>query len=192
MSQATRYIIFSQVSLFAFIALCTILMPHFLFERNEGGASNYGLHSRTIIPYSLANGLAGLGLILAAFRTPRTPKIQLILKISASVFGALYLIILVSTRDYKVSHLYNLVHVDSTLVLFIFETALAIFLVSRCVRSLKSRLFFLVQFAGFIVLLLTLFNQIHLLFIGETLTSLGFALLYTAAFSELTKQSQKN
>jgi len=47
-----RDLLVSQCTFFAFLALCIVLMPGILFRRNEGGMSNYGIHTVTVIPYS--------------------------------------------------------------------------------------------------------------------------------------------
>jgi hypothetical protein len=47
------------------IGVCVAILPHFLFERNEGGISNYGIHASTAVFYTLAFSLSA-GLLLRA------------------------------------------------------------------------------------------------------------------------------
>src|SRR5687768_5459989 len=55
----------SQLALAGALAVCVPLMPDFLFSSTMGGVSNYGVHARTVVPYS-AGIVISAGLLLTA------------------------------------------------------------------------------------------------------------------------------
>src|SRR5437762_574500 len=73
-NKASKYLLASQISLYGFLTICTLLMPQFLFERDQGGISNFGIHSLTVVPYSLGFGLCAIFILLAANSLPISIK----------------------------------------------------------------------------------------------------------------------
>lgn len=186
MTRVARYLLYAQLSLFVFILVCTLIIPHFLFERNEGGVSNYGIYARTVIPYSLAYGLCAVLTIRSALLIPKTVPLYRQLKYMLLLLGFLYLIVLLSTYPYKINHVFGIVHEYVDLLLFVFEIIAASWLAFILVRRARTIVLFAIQLAGTTLLLLTLIGSIHILFITEVLTGFAFGLLLVDSVAYLT------
>ena len=57
-TRAVTYIVWGQILFVLFIGVCVALHPGIVLKSNEGGVSNYGIHIKTALPYTLALGLA--------------------------------------------------------------------------------------------------------------------------------------
>ena len=165
-----RPILWGQVFLVSFLVLSISLHPGFVFKGNEGGISNYGIHLRTAIPYSVAFALGAL----STFKAAGTRTIPSVARIGLLVYAVLLLMTLVSTYAYKLSYGLKLVHVSVAVVLISFEVLASTWSCLR-VRSRVTAALSAVVVVGFIVVGLTFIGVAHLLFIGQALTTLGFA-----------------
>ena len=165
-----RPILWGQVFLVSFLVLSISLHPGFVFKGNEGGISNYGIHLRTAIPYSVAFALGAL----STFKAAGTRTFPSVARIGLLVYAVLLLMTLVSTYAYKLSYGLKLVHVSVAVVLISFEVLASTWSCLR-VRSRGTAALFAVVVVGFIVVGLTFIGVAHLLFIGQALTTLGFA-----------------
>lgn len=177
MRDSVRLLILAQLILWAFLFICFLLIPHYLLERNEGGLSNYGVYARTIVPYTLAFGLCGL-LSLQAARV-LSPKIERRreLRWMLAGFGWLCLFVLESTYLYQVNGVLDDIHIVAGIVLFVFETAAALWLGWVYPRDWLQDFWLVVQLFGFILSVLTFAGHLHILFIAEIMTGLGFGVL---------------
>jgi hypothetical protein len=174
---AVRYLFLSQCCLYGFLLLCTILMPHFLFERNEGGASNYGVHALTVIPYTLAFGFGGLLLIKAARTVPITAPARKRLRSVLTLLGVLLLIVLATTYPYKLNASLDKLHIFSAQLLFVAELAAGAWFASLLQRGAINLLLFAVQTIGSILALLTVLGLLHVLFVAQIIAGVAFAAL---------------
>lgn len=174
---AVQSIVFSQVSLLGFLLLCLLLIPHFLLESNEGGVSNYGIHAKTFIPYTLAFGLCGLLTLRAAWLLPHNRPHYRPLRLSLIIVGILFLLVLFTTYPYKVNSIFDNLHLDASTALILFETALSLWWSIRLVRDLPNFIASAAQLVGFVLALLTRFNVIHWLFVAELVLSTAFAVI---------------
>jgi hypothetical protein len=172
MKQCAQYLLFGQIGLFAFLIVCLLLNPHFLLESNEGGISNYGLYAKTIVPYTLAFGSAGIFTLLGARATPNRS-----LRIALYLLGFLFLSVLVSTYFYKINHAFDNIHEYTSAMLFIMELVLGSWFVLGMKRSSLAIIGLLIQYAGFTLSVLNDTHIIHKLFIAEVAASFGFSLL---------------
>ena len=152
-------------------------MPHFLFESDEGGFSNYGVYNETIVLYTLAFGLCGVLTLQAARVLPigivHRRGLQCILQLA----GWLYLFVLESTYLYQVNGLLDLIHIVSGITLFLFETAATIWFGYVFARDRSQNVLLVIELVGFVLGLLTLFGILHVLFVAETLTNAAFGML---------------
>lgn len=185
MRTTTRLIFFGQLSLLGFLLICTILMPHFLFESNEGGVSNYGVHARTIIPYSLAFGLSGLFTIRAAWTLPKTIKSYQRLRLAVVALGILYLCTLASTYLYQLNGLVDEVHQLAGTALFLLELLLGGWFIVALKRDAVNCGLYIVQCIGFTLAALTYAGAIHILFIAEILPAIAFAAILVRTIAQL-------
>jgi hypothetical protein len=187
--RTVRYLIWGQVSLFGFILLCTILNPHFLIERNEGGLSNYGVYRETVLPYSLAFGLSGIITFYSAYLLPKSGGVMRQLKWTLILLGILNIATLLSTYPYHLNNFFNTLHDDVGLMGVIIELILSLWFAIYIARSFWGWLLAAIQIIGFILVILILFNYLHILFIAEIISGVAFgAQLVRSVNTVLQKQ----
>jgi hypothetical protein len=186
MHSSARLIFSAQVSLFGFLFICFLLLPHFLLEANEGGVSNYGIHLKTIVPYTLGFGICGTLTLRAARVLPQILPRRHVLQRSLYVLGTLYVFALLSTYPYKLNATFDAIHQDIGVILALFMLALGAWLVLALARSTVNILFFTAQCAGFMLAALTYFGLIHVLFIAELLMSSAFGMLLVRSMNTLS------
>jgi hypothetical protein len=174
-------VILSQISLFACWGVCVLLVPTYLFERNEGGVSNFGVHAATVVPYSLAFLLSGFFVLRAARAVVPVDDPCRRFRAELHVLACLLLIVLTSTYAYKANALLHGVHVAAGVTITCFESLASVWMVAVVVRTAVAVLLLGAQLIGFTVAALTLFGTVHLLFAAQLLTSLAFGLLLIAA-----------
>lgn len=185
-NKAVLYVLLGQVSLFGFLLVCLLLKPHFLFESNEGGISNYGLYARTIIPYTLAFGLGGLFTVRAALALPENTDHYQALKITLGVLGLLLIVAMFSTYPYKLNAVFNDTHKYTSVLLTFLEVALGVWFAVFLAPNAKNLMILSLQLLGFLTGLLTYFGAIHILFIAEMVTGLAFGALLVRTIAQLT------
>jgi hypothetical protein len=185
-NKAVRYVLLGQVSLFGFLFVCLMLIPHFLLESNEGGVSNYGLYAKTIVPYTLAFGLCGLLTLLAMRFIPHEISHYKALKMALASLGVLLIAVLLSTYPYKVNDTLNAVHVYVGTALAFLELGLGTWFTLVLARDAKNIAFLALQVIGFVLGILTHFGVIHILFVTELLTSLAFGVILVRTVDRLT------
>jgi hypothetical protein len=95
------------------------------------------------------------------------------------VLAGFYLLVLLSTFPRKIGYAWSEVHDDIGIALFAFEFVLAIWLTVRA-RPPVAVVGFFVQLVGATIALLSVLKVDHLLFVGQTVESLGFACLISA------------
>ena len=57
---AYRLMVTGEVAFVLFTGVCVALHPGFVLKRNEGGLSDYGVHIKTTVPYTLSLVLLSL------------------------------------------------------------------------------------------------------------------------------------
>jgi hypothetical protein len=176
MDKNTRLIITSQLSLLVMIILCVLLSPRFLFSHNEGGISNYGVNSRTVVPYSLAFGLSAGLLYLAAYELPKKMG-ERSRRAIYTTSATLLLAVLLTTYGYKTSALRDHLHTTATIVAFIFQMGAGIWIARSLRPGTLSSVLLVIQATTFLIVLLTFFGLLHFLFIAEVLTIFSYGSL---------------
>lgn len=169
-----RYLALSQLSLVVFLGICFALIPRFLLQGNEGGVSNYGVNSTTVLPYSVAFLLSGLLVLKAAYYLPRSTQAFNHFRQLLYTLAALLFLVLVSTYPYKLSVALKDLHIGAAALLFCFETAFSIWLVLVLQEDRTSSLLLTVQMVGFLLAFLSLIKFVHLLFIAQMITGVAF------------------
>jgi len=152
-------------------------MPHFLFERNEGGISNFGVHRLTIIPFSLAFLACSICLAQTAHLLKPKTSIAKQFRMILIGFSALLFLTLLSTYPYKLNQRLDEVHIWTGISLFYAELSAAVWLTLRVLKNRLGYLLFFVGSAGFVLATLTFFGLIHLLFVSQIVTAAAFGLL---------------
>ncbi len=188
-SRSIRYLTLSQLCFFIFVILCISLMPDFLFSRDEGGISNFGVHRATILPFTLAFLGSSLLILKAARFIPSSSKLYNRLRYGLYILACLILSVLASTYPYKLNKTLDNLHILIGLMLFYYEMGFAIWLTLVVKRKRVNFLLLIIQSLGFFMGLLTLINVIHLLFVAQVITSLGFGLLIIYSVGQLMQSN---
>lgn len=177
MHSPKQLLLVAQLCLLLSLAVCVLLIPHFLFDSNEGGVSNYGTYTKTIIPYSVGFSICGLVTVRAAFLYPRSNRMRPLL----AILGLLYILVLLSTYPYKQGALFNSLHHILSALLVLYALGYGTWLALFRTHSIRTRLLYAAQLSGFLLALLTFLGSMHLLFIGEFLenTSFGGVLVFS-------------
>jgi hypothetical protein len=162
-----------QASFLGCLAICFGLVPSYL--HSEGGVSNYGTLRRTVVFYSLAFGLADFFTGSAAYRLHQQRKTALASWLY--VLAGLLVAVLLSTYPYKLNGAFRLVHELVGINLFIFETSFSAWLCLGLARSWQHLLMLLVFVVGAFISFITLLGLTHLLFVGQAITAVAFAVL---------------
>lgn len=179
--KTVRYVILGQVGLFFFLIVCIILMPRFLFERDEGGLSNYGTYVKTVVPYSFALGLSGLLNLKAAASMDYPTKASQRLRKVLATLGVGGIIVLLSTYPYKLNTVLADMHIGLSVLLFTFELMAGVWFVRVVVNNKLAIALLGVQVVGFLLILSSTIGFIRILLLAQMLTSLAFGVLMVRA-----------
>jgi hypothetical protein len=176
-SPLVRSVVASQVALFAFLAVCIAIEPAYLFRRNEGGLSNFGVHAATVVPYTLAFLLCAIFLGRAASLVTVVDPTTRAFRTMLLVLACLLVAVLGSTYPYKTSQLLHGVHIAVGVVTVCFESAASIWIALAVAKDRWSLAALCAQLVGLLLAALTFFGQLHVLFAAQLLTSLAFGVL---------------
>lgn len=185
-SHAARYTLISQVGLYGFLLLCLVLMPHFLFEKNEGGFSNYGVYMRTILPFSLAFLIGGLYLHFAARALPSSTSRRAMLAGILDTTCLLLLLVLLTTYPYQINAAFDDLHNAAAVLLFVTELIAGTWLSLQLVRDRVNFALLGVEAAGFTLSALTFGGLLHILFLAQIITGIGYGLVLVRSVSRVT------
>lgn len=170
--------VFRGEALFLFFtAVSVALHPGYVLKRDEGGMSNYGLHLRTAVPYTLALALLVLYSVRAAMLftgdDQRSRRMRLlIVSYSTVVFS-----VLLSTYFYTINDVLTDLHFSLGTVLIIVVGVGSVWMYQLWPPSLAVKVLLAIQLTGDALALLTVFGVLHLLFLTEILSNVAFAAL---------------
>jgi len=182
-SAVTRDVALGQISFALFIAICVALHPGFVLKADEGGMSNYGVHAKTVLPYTLALALAAGFSFRAASALHGQPTSHRRLVQLLIAYGALVALTLVTTYGYTLNTELKDLHLGVGVVVTIFEFVASLWMY-RELRSL--RLVVAVELCGFLLATLTFFGILHVLFLTQLLIGGSFALFLVTTARKLT------
>jgi hypothetical protein len=177
-----RRVALGQIGFAAGIALCVILSPHLVLHTNEGGISNFGVHAKTVVPYTVALLLPAV-LTFRASRLVGSRSRESHLRAILTVYSGLILLTLLTTYTYKVDSPLKIVHVGVGVVLTLFEMGTALWM-CRQIHALYGVL--VVEFVGFVLAALTIVGALHLLFATQLIVGVAFALIVVRTCRVLT------
>lgn len=173
--RAVSYIVRGELSFLFFTAVCVALHPGFVLKWNEGGMSNYGLHLKTAIPYTLALALLALfsggASRLYARGDNETRRLSLLLRL----YSTTVLLVLLSSYFYSLNVALKDVHYVASTALLVLVGLASLWIYRQWPRTNWGRLLLLVQLAGDVLALLTIGGKLHFLFAAEILSNVGFA-----------------
>jgi hypothetical protein len=178
-----KYLLISQLCILVALTICLILMPHFLFAKNEGGVSNYGIHLKTVVPYSLGFLIAAFYVIRAAGAIEtKSPKLRRLRELLLG-YSVILLLVLITTYSYKVNLYLKDTHIGVTILTFWFEFLGAFWLCKVFLRDKLNIGFLAFQFIGLIMGSLTFLGFFHLLFTAQLITILSFGIIMVRSAS---------
>jgi hypothetical protein len=176
-NRAVGCIAYSQICFGFFIGVCVAIHPGLVLKGNEGGMSNYGIHIKTAIPYTLALGLASLlsdrgAVLLASSASSSPPFIRL-----AKTYSWLIALVLVSSYGYSLDVVLKDIHIATGIAITLFELAASLWMYRYLGRSAREMTLITVQVVGFVLAALTFVGALHVLFLTQILGGVSFALL---------------
>ena len=172
----------SQIAFASFIALCVALHPGEVLKRNEVGLSNYGVHLKTVVAYTLAFALASLFAYRATRSLRPARRETRHFKVLLLAYSGLTLLTLITTYGYTLDGPQRDLHVAVGVAVTLFECAATLWMYV-VVRDLV--LVAAVSLIALVGAALTFFGVLHLLFLSQVLIGGSFALLLVRTSREL-------
>jgi hypothetical protein len=153
------------------------LHPGFVLARHEGGISEYGVHVKTAVLYTLAWVVLACGNMRAAracggrgVRSERVRKLLLIYCV-ATFF------VLISTYFYSLDAVLRYIHYGFGATLVTFMSVAAYWLYRQLTDVTWARAILWVQVLGSLAALLSILGVFQVLFCAETISNVGCAIL---------------
>ena len=171
------YIVYSQLSLLSFVALCIALHPGLVLKWNEGGLSNYGIYVKTVVPYTLGFALCSFFAFAAARVLAARSQLAKQMRLLLNVYGSLVLFSMLSTYGYTLNTPLKLLHIVSGIAIILFGTGASLWMFARLRSSRSDAAWLALQLTGFVLALIDFFNGLHVLFLAQLLTGVGFGFL---------------
>ncbi|MCL5047755.1 MAG: hypothetical protein M1374_03050 [Firmicutes bacterium] len=172
----------SQISLVFSMAICTITLPQ--VAETNGGVSNFGNNPSTVAIYSLGFSCCALFFWLSANSLiSASHKLKRIAYVF-SVIGELYLLVLLSTFPRRYSFAYSRAHDYLGIALFFIEFIFSLWILLR-IQSYSSAINFAITASGMAIGLISILKVADLLFVGQSVASIGFALLVCLNFPQV-------
>jgi len=159
------------------LALCVALHPGFVLKADEGGMSNYGIHSKTAAAYTLSLGFPTLFSFWAARLFIGDGQSVRRFRFLLRLYGWLILLTLLSTYVYSLDTALRDIHVTIGVALAIFEVAASVWMYRLLSQRKWDATLLWVELIGFALAALTIVGAVHVLFLSQVLTSGAFALL---------------
>jgi hypothetical protein len=174
MEKFKRYLWLSQANLFIWLSIASVLASSVVIK--NGGVSNYGNHYNTVLFYSIAFLADAIYLYLAAEALMLLNRRFKYLVRYLNVLCALMLLVFVTTFPRRFGVIFSDIHDNVSKVLFGYEFLLALWLMFRRLRP-DTLAYLLIMATGSIIGLLSSMHKLNLMFVGQMMGQLGFALL---------------
>lgn len=184
-NKAFWYLVYGQSLLISFVLVCIAIKPHFFFESNQGGISNYGLYAATVVPFSLSTLCGAVLSWMSTAFIPSQAKLAKLIK----VWSVLAVLTLLSTYPYKVNHAFDIIHQLFSVLLVFFEVGVGSFIALVVKKNYLSLSIWFIQLVTFALAILNYLGVIHKLMIIELLFGISFAflVLYSVKQQKLIK-----
>jgi hypothetical protein len=182
-SRLLRWVVFGEIAFLFFMGAGVALHPGYVLARHEGGISEYGVHVKTAVFYTLAWVVLAGGNMRAARacggRGVRSEKVRkLLLFYSAASF-----LVLISSYFYSLDAVLKYIHYGLGAVLVVFMSTAAYWLSRQITDVAWARATLWVQLLGSVAALLSIVGVLHVLFSAETISNVGCAILLAKACS---------
>jgi hypothetical protein len=176
-TRASRYVTYGQWNLIVFVIVCISLHPGFVLKRDEGGFSNYGIHIKTVVPYSLTYVGCALFTLLGATAIPKVTRDAKILAVMLRAYSFVCLFLLLSTYGYSLNAPLKAIHGALGLIAMVFDPAASVWLFLQMRRSRWDRTLLGVECVGLALGIIDFFNVGHVLFAAQAVIAVGFGFL---------------
>jgi len=175
--RAVRWVVFGEVAFLLFMGASVALHPGYVLARREGGISEYGLHAKTAVLYTIAwAALAGSNMRAARVCGGRGTCSARVRKLLLFYSVAIFLV-LMSTYFYSLDAVMKYIHYGFGAVLVTFMSVAAYWLCRQLTGVSWARAALWVQVLGSLAALLSIVGVIHVLFCAETISNVGCAIL---------------
>jgi hypothetical protein len=166
--------VLSQLNLVGWLLLSSVFASSVVFT--NGGVSNYGNHYTTAPFYSLAFLAGAIYVYLAAESLMLLDRKFKSLARYLNVLGVLLLLVFVSTFPRRFGVIFSDIHDNVSKILFGYEFLLVLWLLfKRPVRETIGYAF--IMAVGSLIGFLSSIHVLNLMFVGQMVGGIGFALL---------------
>lgn len=188
MKKFKRYLFLSQLNLFGWLFIASALASSVVFT--NGGVSNYGNHYNTVVFYSFAF-LAGAAYIyLAAECLLLLNKKFKSLARCLNILSLLLFLVFITTFPRRFGMVFSDIHDNVSKLLFAYEFFITLWLISK--RPKRDTLIYaLIMTTGSLIGLLSSMHILNLMFVGQMVGALGFALLLVKILPKVVEAEPK-
>lgn len=187
-TRSSKYVTYGQWNLIVFVLLCLSIHPGFVLKRDEGGFSNYGVHIRTVVPYTLTYLGCVIFTLLAAKYLPASGHLTRVLAIVLRSYALLCFLLLVSTYGYTLNAPLKDTHGAIGLIAMLFDPAASLWLFRHMRRSGWNRALVGVEVVGVVLGVIDIVNVAHVLFAAQAVIAIGFGFLLVRGTHEIESQ----
>lgn len=180
-SRASTNALYAQLCLALFLTVCIALHPGIVLKWNEAGLSNYGVHLKTAIPYSLAFGGCAAFTFASARRVGGATRSRSFLRAILYAYVVLNVLTLVSTYGYTLNAPLKHVHMVVGIVVMVFEPLTSLWLYRLGGPSAGSRLWLIGEMVGLVLAGVDFAALLHILFLAQLFTGVSFGVLLVRA-----------
>jgi hypothetical protein len=174
---AVRWVVIGEVAFLFFMGLSVALHPGYVLARREGGISEYGVHAKTALLYTIAwTALAGSNMRAARVCGGRGVCSNTVRKLLLFYSAAIFLV-LVSTYFYSLDAVLRDIHYGFGAVLVTFMSVAAYWSYRQLPDVHWARAMLWVQVLGSLAALLSIVGALHVLFGAESISNVGCAIL---------------
>ncbi len=175
--RAVRWVVFGEAAFLFFMGVSVALHPGFVLARREGGISQYGVHAKTAVLYTLAwTALAASNMRAARVCGGRGACLEKMRKLLL-FYSVAILLVLLSTYFYSLDAVLKYIHYGFGAILVTFMSVAAYWLCRQLADVSWARAVLWVQVLGSLAALLSIVGVFHVLFCAETISNVGCAVL---------------
>lgn len=194
MKEFKRYMLLSQIHLFGWLLLSSVLVSSVVID--NGGVSNYGNHYNSVVFYSIAFLGSSIYLYLSANSLLKINRRLLSLVRSIKILCAILLLVFITTFPRRFGDVFSDIHDNVSKLLFAYEFLFALWMLYKRIK-LDAICYLLIMAAGSLIGLFSSMHLLNLMFVGQMLGALGFALMLVfilpkVVSTELIKFDNKN
>lgn len=184
----------SQIHLFGWLLLSSVLVSSVVID--NGGVSNYGNHYNSVVFYSIAFLGSSIYLYLSANSLLKINRRLLSLVRSIKILCAILLLVFITTFPRRFGDVFSDIHDNVSKLLFAYEFLFALWMLYKRIK-LDAICYLLIMAAGSLIGLFSSMHLLNLMFVGQMLGALGFALMLVfilpkVVSTELIKFDNKN